>query len=472
MDKIVCKYHPLIPARWACAPCQINFCPACVKTAGSQEPSCAVCNSTLASLAGNAITPFWQRIPRFYLYPINPSALIYMLILSVATSLFADPGLFSVLMQLVVSALFVRYAYEVLELTSAGHPEPPKLSFELINEGLELPFQQFLILVIIAILLRWVFNNLGDIIGVPLALVVALGIPASVMVLATERSLFKAINPSMLWSVITAIGWPYLALYVFLIMLLGGGILLQNMLYEKIPDALYIPIVSFIGMYFTLIMFNMMGYVIYQYHEELGYHVDMDFDEADEPSAKKIGQTTRPQFDEVAILLQEGKIPEAQERLRENIIRDKDNLALHEQYHKLLKVTQNTPLLLEHGREYITALLNQEKLLQATAVVRDCRQADPEFTPAQPEQVYKLASQLRSSRDPKLALSLANNFHKNYPGHCDIPQLYLLVAKILCEDMEQDEQAKKVLHYLLAKYPYHPMQKEISDYLELAERLS
>ena len=58
--------------------------------------------------ATQGITPFWNRIPRFFLYPFSLAPLLYMGALS-AVSLMALLPLIGPLIQLLVWVTFLRY---------------------------------------------------------------------------------------------------------------------------------------------------------------------------------------------------------------------------------------------------------------------------------------------------------------------------------------------------------------------------
>ena len=80
MAAINCKYHPSSAARWCCHQCNIDFCNHCAKPQqNARYVLCPVCQSPLQSLGmGNAITPFWLRLPKVFLYPLYLHSLIYM----------------------------------------------------------------------------------------------------------------------------------------------------------------------------------------------------------------------------------------------------------------------------------------------------------------------------------------------------------------------------------------------------------
>ena len=92
MSKITCKYHPKLAARWECGECNITFCGNCVKKDTVRNIAlCPVCNQQAEPVdASNFITPFWQRIPKFFAYPANSQSLTFLAIIA----FFASFGMF------------------------------------------------------------------------------------------------------------------------------------------------------------------------------------------------------------------------------------------------------------------------------------------------------------------------------------------------------------------------------------------
>jgi hypothetical protein len=84
-------------------------------------------------------------------------------------------------------------------------------------------------------------------------------------------------------------------------------------------------------MYFTLIMFNMMGYVVHQYHGALGVDQDAKAGPAagakEESGAEAIGR-----------LVGAGQIDQALELAYEEQRIAPENLAVQQRYHKLLQL--------------------------------------------------------------------------------------------------------------------------------------
>ena len=473
MSAISCKYHPDQPARWGCHKCHINYCTACVRTRpGGAATACPVCEGPLASLgAGNVITPFWHRLPRFFLYPANTVSLVLMLLLAAVTAL-SSVSFLGFVVQLVVIIVFVKYAYAVLEHTAKGHDSPPDYSGAALTGELELPFKQLLVFFVFAFANFAIYDLFGTVAYAASLLLTLIAIPASVMVLAIEHSFFSAFNPMTLGSMILRIGFPYLILCVFLAFLLGGSEIALQTLLERVPDWALFPLYNFLEMYFLLIMFALMGYVIYQYHEELGYPIEVEPESDNEGAETPVGSPGESLLGRVEILIKEGKFEQALAVLERGAESAPTDFPLRDRLHKLLLARGETERLVKHGRDYVARLLRERRPRHAMAVFRDCHQVDPACKPTGAGSALQLAQAMIANGEPRLALSLLSNFHVAYPQAKEIPQAYLLAAHVMCDKYNQDAQAMLILDYLLAHYSAHPLAAEIRAYRETVRAVS
>lgn len=203
MARIFCKYHPDVPARWICRACQIPFCSRCIPATGEATPACPICHQAVESLGvGNVIEPFWQRLPAIFAWPLQRTPLLFMLAISglwILVAFLLGGSLVGWLIgNVVLYAVFFKYAYVVLENTAQGHLEPEPITWSTITEELGLPFKQLFILFLV-IVIDAGLNRIG---GSGLLLVgmflTTLLLPASIMVLAIEHRLLVAINPVIL----------------------------------------------------------------------------------------------------------------------------------------------------------------------------------------------------------------------------------------------------------------------------------
>ena len=289
MAVVTCKYHTQTPARWRCDSCQINFCLSCIKTIGHRQPDCPVCKRELTSLgSANLIKPFWARLREFFLYPLHFAPLTVLLLLSLIAFLLVQvPGwgyrmdfLFwriprNLLYALPFVFVFLKYAQSVLEATAHGHLKPKPLSGEQLTENGMIVIKMLMLLLVFN-LLEFTALDLFDRVGKNImGFVLAFATPAAIMVLAMEDSLFSALNPSTVGSVILRIGTPYIILFVLFYLLQIARDTMIGLLAGMLNPSLGATIFVFVSMYFYLIMFNMMGYLLYQHHEELGFGIDV-----------------------------------------------------------------------------------------------------------------------------------------------------------------------------------------------------
>lgn len=471
MAKIFCKYHPDTPARWVCRHCQINYCTNCVEAEqGQSAPHCPVCHRQAESLGtGNVIKPFWQRLPSFFAYPAHLSPLLFIFALTVANILIGNT-VFGFLIQLLMFIVFMKYAYVVLEQTSQGYLKPERITWSLLSEGLELPFKQLFVVFLLIVINTELYALGGDGLLFVGQIITALFFPASVMVLAVENSFLRAINPVTLIGVIKRIGTPYLLLWVFLYLLMGGVMEATYYMAQYLPADFYIPISNFMSMYFTLVVFHMMGYVLYQYHEELGFGIQQEYSE-EVPSQQPV-QVTAPGLREVEILFHEGKLDEAHERLVKHIKEHPGNMQYRELLHRLLINTGDKEGLRNYSADYIVRLILDEKPSEAQRVFTDCYKLDKDFKFGTAKQRHMMAELLHNNGQVRAALALLNNLHGDFPGYGGIPDAYLLVAKILCEKFNEDAKARQVLEFVEQRYPSHPRIPQVKEYMALMTSLA
>ncbi len=471
MAQITCKYHPKIPAKWGCSTCHINYCKTCIPqedTGGGV--SCPVCKNKLHTISsGNSIKPFWTISGIFFLYPLHLYPLSLLIILTILYAQF-DPTLMGRLLQFSISIVFMKYAYAVLEDTALGHLKPLPINSKVINDELDLPFKQILLTFIISSANAYIYKTFGYAAVSVTAIITSIAFPANVMVLAMEHSFFAAFNPILVISVIKRIGAPYFLLTFLLIMLLSASSSLMNMLYGSVSYSTFVSISSFINMYFTLIMFHLVGYTLYQYHDELGYNIEASADEI--TNNKTVEPAINPELRAIEILLQEGKTEEAQTRLSLHI---KENPSDHDaQMHnlQLQKLLGDMESYDKHAKKYISYLFTAQQFTQAVKILPTILLTSPSFKPTKANERFELAKLLKQNGQSKASVNLINNLHIDFPDFKQIPEAYLFAAKILCEQLGNDKQAKSILTFLLQKFPNNDQQEEVINYLETINKLS
>ena len=122
------------------------------------------------------------------------------------------------------------------------------------------------------------------------------------------------------------------------------------------------------------------------------------------------------------------------------------------------------------GRRYLGLLLKAKNDAEALKVFKQCLAADPAFKLGQPEEVLPLAKAARAAGDPKTATAAVRGFDKTFPGHGLIPEVFVFSAKLLAEDLDNRDMAKKILEHVAQRYPGHYLAQDAKRYLEEMQR--
>lgn len=417
------------------------------------------------------VTPFWQRLPLFFRYPLHWEPLAYMAFLAMATLLgfvLPIPSPFDhLLVHLGVWLAFIRYAYKTLDQTAQGLLTPDRHQLHGDKDRDSLPYKQFAIFIVFGFVVGFA-QAVGNIVFGAVLIYTVLAVPASIMILSVTRSFWSAINPSATVGMIRVIGLPYLGLCAFLFLLSASEGMLQSALVPRLPGWLLVPSLTFVAMYFTLIMFNMMGYVVYQYHHMLGVPVSSGAaGGAQTPAGERAASG-----DAIGRLVGAGQIDEALELAYEAQRVAPDDSLAHGRYHKLLALAGRDERLLSHAKTYVSVLLQKGQGDEALTLYRAMQERDATFAPEKPEQLLGLAEAARRRHEFPQALALVKGFDKRFPRHPEIPAVYLFAARILCENLRQDASARQILSVLLARYPEHPVSVDARQLLTVLDRLA
>jgi tetratricopeptide (TPR) repeat protein len=408
------------------------------------------------------IVPFWLRLRAISVYALRNHALATIALLAVCRLLTFLPAI-GWLIGLAIWVGVYKYGFEVLRASANGRLDPP-LGGMNVDESLgwsALRLQAgFVVLNVLGYLI------LGPVGGSIVSVILAFGFPGMMMSLAMDENVLHALNPSTWLQVMARLGWPYFVAAALCLVINASMANVQALLDPYMPAFIAIVVFYFLANYAVITTFHLMGYLIYQYHDELGYVVEERL-----PVRRVTDDPDQALLDQASGFVQAGNPEAATELLRGHLRERGGSDALHTQYRKLLRLADNRDELLHHGRDYISALLAQEKDKRAVDIARECTEIDPAFAPAQSEQVAQLAQKAASVGLTQVAIRLLSGFHKRYPKSKDIPQNYLLAAKLLHERMGEDRQAQALLRQLQTVYPDHALRPDIDAQLALVERM-
>ncbi len=479
--KQYCKYHPTRPAHWYCDKCNTARCPECVEARdmggyhqGETLHMCPTCNLPVQWLGvENIIDPFWKRLPRFFLYPFSVRPLLLMLGLSAVAALLTRAGIIGLLAQIAIWGIAFKYAYAILQSTAGGNLTAPQLDAKTLYKNFGPVAKQVGIYAAIIFAAGIMFAKLGMAGGILFSILATVFLPAMIILLVTTESLVQAINPAMFVSLAVRIGWGYLLMVFFYSILGGAPALLGRQAIQHLPPILHVFLFTLVKIYYTFISYHLMGYVILQYHQDIGYRVDFDdFKDEETEVDKAIAAADSPGsrlLNRVNQLIKDGNhqgaIAEIENETGGQTITDPQ---LSERYYALLTMTGATDRIKDHGRNHLDMLVRGDKKDQAVDVYLKCLASDPGFSPTAVA-LFKVAGWLSETGRNKEAMGAYNRLTKAYPRDPLVPKSYFRAAQIFNDRLMNPEKAKRILTGLMKQYPGHDIIPFVQRYLDQME---
>ncbi len=400
------------------------------------------------------IVPFWNRMPRFFLYPVTPPGLYVLFALSVLFAFIVDVFvsghvLFGLILLLVAGLFTIKYGYDILERTAHGELTAPRLNHATLIEGYEMPFKQYAVFFLLGLI--------GGVLGAvfpPVSVVFTIAwialLPAIVMTLAIERSVFAALNPRALFGIAGRLGGPYWALFGMLLLLNGGSA--TAMSFVPVDAGLSLQALAFFGafaqVFFWFVMMHLMGYLLYQYHDRLGFEPEALAEEDD-----GWGELLDPVEEDIDA----GAYVAAANRLQALINQHPEHaLGLRQRRHQVLKLGDDPEAVIDNAGHLLGALIDANRLREATEVYLDITNIDPDLRPGREQDFEPLMQMLVQRGEYRRAVRMVNGFHKAFPNSEAIPPLYLEVARVMSDHLGQPAMARQVAEFLARKFPDHP----------------
>ena len=414
-------------------------------------------------VTNESLPPYHERWPQILRYPLQQAALTTIVAIAVAHLVQFVP-VFGALLDLLVWASFFQYAFEVLRWTANGRAQAPEIALT-VSEGTGRYAVALAILVCAAIMLANFF--MGRTAAFVIGALLMSALPAMMMILALEEGVARALNP-LAWLMIAArIGRPYLVLVAMFIGALFVQSFIALLLAQEMPDFIATPPTYFVVGYLMIANFHLIGSVIHDHRDELGYSGHLQLHET-----PKKADAARAIIDSARHAAAAGDARGAADLLKEEIKAHPQMAALHDEYRHWLQQLDAKAELTQHGRSYIPLLLAQDRDRRAVEVARECQMLDPAFALDKAEDVTRLAHDVAEAGHAQLALSLLGGFHKRFRNHPDIGRNYLLASRLLAEKMNKEMQARAMLNQIKLTLPDDPIIPQVNDYLAFLDKLA
>ena len=466
-----CKYHPMTDAHFRCPSCQAHCCHECVDEGHRGDNTfCFVCEQPTEVIEGPLnVTPFWRRIDDSFRYPLNKTLLIFIAIVSFLGAVASQlPFPLMVGLSLLTTGVMMKYCFNCLSETARGNLSPPDIS-SAYEGGIVLIFRLFLMLVIAIIAVSSVYAYISTVLGSLLGFFLLIALPAIIITYAMTENIIDALNPLKLTSIIATIGLPYGLILAMLMIMMGSVELLSELIgFENSLPVLSLQ--AMISNFYSVVMFHLMGYMIYQYQYELGVEPsDHAFDREVRPEQHRLLAKSR-------VLIKEGYWGSAEKALNSAMQRFQADDELNDLYFRFklatfslnqkayqkneqLKsdsadapstvkkslTTKLTPQqeLAKVADQYLLHLTQTKKDHQLTTAYQLVAHQTPNYKPHQPTLRHQLAQSFCDAGNPRKAAQLLNGLHKDNPRYNNLIPAYELLQRSLNDipGMEQQVQA-------------------------------
>jgi len=408
-----------------------------------------------------SITPFWNRIPKFFLYGLHRNPLILAGVLFAIALIFGGP-----ILNLVLIVVAIKYGTEALKRSMEGDFTPPNLSGEVISSNFGLALKLIFVFFIYIYGLTNVVGWLGMLLGLPIFIVGILLIPAVVISFVVSEEIIYSLNPLNWWHIAYQIGWPYLIMVVFLFFINVINTQFIGFIVHIFPRGLVFPLFVGLNVYFTVVMFHLLGYVVLQYHEQLGGYTPSALDGNTE--IKKVDPYMTPALKK---LLEEENVNGAINEMNSMIERNPQELELRRRLYVYLKMNGKNEALSDFAPIYFNRLAENNRYTDATTVYLETALRGYAFHPDHPGDYLPVMRELRRRLASKQAVQLAQGFHKRFPNDQHIPEVYLALAQILSEDIQRDDLAQQTLNFVLKCFPGHSLVPQVRQHLTVLSKL-
>jgi tetratricopeptide (TPR) repeat protein len=429
-------------------------------------PYCTLCGGNMHHLGvANSLPPYWSQMPRFFAYPFSLNGWMFLALLAALTiaavKLFHPSGLLILLPIFIVGSLVIRQGLRVIEFCSQGRSRPP--SIPELFDGNPTALKTLGLILAYGMTVR-VLGHFG-LLGTGAIICLSGLLPASIMLLAIHGSLRDALDPAQVIQLAVRTGWSYLGLVLLLIITAQGpqqAIALMpaatiKHLAQDSPHVLLAMLVVSTA-YFNMVMGAMMGYLLFQHHQDLG--ILPDDEHATAPADKRALELAR-----AVILVRESRYEDALRQMAGTVVDYPNDIQVLEYHHKLLCESGGDPdRVVQHTERYLQILLDMQRKSRMLSALEAARRVVPHYQPKSIALRSALAEEYFLQRQFKPAIALIGMLHKEAPTSDELPKAYYLLARIYSEGARDDGKAVMVLDFLLKHFPGHAMAVEIENY--------
>ena len=419
-----CKYHPIDTANYYCEQCESSFCDTCadetpLKQNINADRRCLFCKTSLTELEHTSdMPPFWHNLKSIYLYPLSVSGIVMM----TAIAFIAAMGQSSLIALLISPLLLLYYSNVCLDKTAHGEMETPDFD-EIFDINLSSFIGFFAVVILISIIVGVIGKLFGATLGAIALLFFIIAFPASIMTIAIDKSLTSAVDPVKLASIVKATGKSYLLMCVFSLIMTSSVALITEFFVSESESFIAYFMTSLISCYYTVLIFHIMGYIVYQNRRNLDFSIKDKKSEVFIRADKKRDQDNIETFIKAGYFLQASKLALIS-------LEDKDaSLWDWKRCFTLMLIRRDTEKLKEFLNAFFEQLYEKKQFdMMSESYIKTIKRL-PDFKPVNPAVWLSVGQSLLDIGHYKTCVSLLNGFDKCCQDKSMVCEVYELMSQ-------------------------------------------
>jgi hypothetical protein len=369
---------------------------------------------------------------------VNAEALMMIVGVSIGMAVVSSLPFGGLTIVLIIMALYgamLNYSFMAMTTTADGDFDPPS-ALDALSGGLGLSFKMILMIILMAVILFFTAIQLGQLAANLLGILFIVGLPAILISFAHSGSILQALNPLMFVSLMFRIGFPYLVLLGFLLVMSSSVGVISSIIGDDLA-AVSAVFQSIVSNYYTVVMFHLMGYMLFQYQDRLGFSSDHDITGFDRDRSEVDSQLAR-----VGVLLKEGEYVRSLDLLQKSSEKFPEDKRFSEKYFDLLILLKQTKRLQAFAERYFMTMVNANRLDQLCVHYRKVAAILPKYKPQSSELRYQLALSCDQQANYKAVVWMINGLHVDDLKYRNIVPAYQLLVNALTE-LNQTAAAQK-----------------------------
>ncbi len=256
-----------------------------------------------------------------------------------------------------------------------------------------------------------------------LAIVLIIAFPANLIQFAISEDMLAALNPVNTLRLIVTLALPYGVLIALLLVMFGSVSVIHQLIGFEF-SLVTLSLQSMVSNYYLVVVFHIMGYMLFQYQGRLGYSAR----EHSHEEGRSKEAVTLAYLD---LLLKEGRYEKLLNSYEKAMEQFPTSKALYSRYFEFLVQAKNPRWLGGFAERYLRFLHHHghsETLEQAYSTILTI---SPGFRPENPDLRLALARSCHRKDDARGVIRLINGMQRHHPDYPQLPVALDLLADAL-----------------------------------------